>query len=142
MKLTIHLQLVPGLSKGQVIPSPSHMPLYNAQGQLYVYASLYLTNIRNDFPEDKDIQKVNLPIRCRTYAAFFPQYAKTTLCSDIVLTSPLLMQKTVRVAMTCEISIVTGVWISHLVIFNVSQRKQTLKNINRGIFIPSNIKNF
>jgi hypothetical protein len=101
-----------------------------------------LTNTRNAFSEDTDIQEVNLPICCRTYAAFFPQYAKITLCSDIVLSSPLLMQKTVRVAMTCEINMVTGVWISHLVIFNVSLRKQTLKNINPGIFIPSNITNF
>jgi hypothetical protein len=49
-KVTIHLQLVPGLSKSQVTPSLSHMPLYNAQGQPYVYAPLYLTlSIRAEY---------------------------------------------------------------------------------------------
>lgn len=43
-----------------------YMYMYNAHGRLYVYAPLYLTNTRNAFSEDKDIQEVNLPIRCRT----------------------------------------------------------------------------
>jgi len=46
------------------------MPLCKAQSQLYVYASFYLTNTRNVFPEDKDSQEANLSICCSTYAAF------------------------------------------------------------------------
>jgi hypothetical protein len=90
MKLTIHLHLAPGLRKNQVIPSPSHALLYNEQGQLDVYAPYYLTNIRNVFPEDKDSQEVNLPFSLHSFLLC----AKTTPCSDILLTSSLRMQKT------------------------------------------------
>lgn len=96
------------------------MPLYNAKDQLYVYAPFYLTNTRNVFPEGKESQEANLPIRCSTYAAFLSPICQDNTVFRYSINFTITDAKNCKsVSKTSEISMVTWVWKSHLVILNV-----------------------